>query len=163
MTISIYSMYYLCCIFCNIQHYFHLSTLHTLWFLVNSHHNDVEASNKSCQNMYYTVCSSHNKAHTHTNIPTHTHNRFTALWNLSGTTQVSRYQKKHSPTTLIVVINHPYIHPNIPMTGIFCMQEWEPKMCTFIDHLNLYSPSCHSLTWETPKFQSLHCIMKMAL
>jgi len=27
-----------------------------------------------------------------------THNRFTALWNLSGTTRVSRYQKKHSPT-----------------------------------------------------------------
>jgi len=30
---------------------------------------------------------------------THTHNRlFTVLWNLSGTTRVSRYQKKHSPT-----------------------------------------------------------------
>ena len=29
---------------------------------------------------------------------THTHNRFTALWNLSATTRVSRYQKKHSPT-----------------------------------------------------------------
>ena len=42
-------------------------------------------------------------AHTHTQ-----HNRFTALWNLSGKTRVSRYQKKHSPTTLIVVINHPY-------------------------------------------------------
>jgi len=34
---------------------------------------------------------------------THTHNHFTALWNLSGTTRMSRYQKKHSPTTLIVV------------------------------------------------------------
>ena len=32
------------------------------------------------------------------NLHTHTHNRFTAVWNLSGTTQVSRYQKKHSPT-----------------------------------------------------------------
>ena len=32
--------------------------------------------------------------HTHT----HTHNCFTALWILSGTTRVSRYQKKHSPT-----------------------------------------------------------------
>jgi len=32
-------------------------------------------------------------------IGTHTtHNRFTALWILSGTTRVSRYQKKHSPT-----------------------------------------------------------------
>jgi len=28
----------------------------------------------------------------------HTHNRFTALWILSGTTWVSWYQKKHSPT-----------------------------------------------------------------
>ena len=31
-------------------------------------------------------------------IATHTHNRFMALWNLSGTTRVSRYQKKHSLT-----------------------------------------------------------------
>jgi len=44
-------------------------------------------------------------AHQHT----HTHNCFTALWKLSGTTWVSWYQKKHSPTTLIVVINHPYL------------------------------------------------------
>ena len=29
---------------------------------------------------------------------TYTHNRFTALWILSGTTRVSRYKKKHSPT-----------------------------------------------------------------
>ena len=29
---------------------------------------------------------------------THTHNCFTALWFFSGTTRVSRYQKKHSPT-----------------------------------------------------------------
>jgi len=28
----------------------------------------------------------------------HTHNRFKAFWTLSGTTQVSRYQNKHSPT-----------------------------------------------------------------
>ena len=32
------------------------------------------------------------------NTHTHTHNRFTALWILSGTTRVSWYQKKHSPT-----------------------------------------------------------------
>ena len=29
---------------------------------------------------------------------THTHNHFTALWIFSGTPQVSRYQKKRSPT-----------------------------------------------------------------
>jgi len=54
-------------------------------------------------------------------------NRFTALWNLSGKTRVSRYQKKHSPTTLIVVINHPYqlspsstIHGILPIVDKFC-------------------------------------------
>jgi len=56
-------------------------------------------------------------------IRTHTHNRFTALWNLSGTTRVSRYQKKHSPTTLIVVINHPYLlSPSTMIHGIFAIQ-----------------------------------------
>jgi len=42
----------------------------------------------------------YHKKHTHTCAHTHTptHNRFTALWNLAGTTWVSRYQKKHSPT-----------------------------------------------------------------
>ena len=35
---------------------------------------------------------------THARMHTHTHNRFTALWILSGTTHVSRYQKKHSPS-----------------------------------------------------------------
>ena len=34
--------------------------------------------------------------HTHTH--THTHNRFMAVWILSGTTQLSRYQKKNSPS-----------------------------------------------------------------
>jgi len=30
------------------------------------------------------------------NTHTHTHNRFTALWKLSGTTRVSRYQLAHN-------------------------------------------------------------------
>jgi len=53
---------------------------------------------------------------------THTHNRFTALWKLSGTTRVSRYQKKHSPTTLIVVIDHPYLLS--PLKLIYCGKTW---------------------------------------
>ena len=36
--------------------------------------------------------------HTHTHKHTHTHNHIMTLWIFSGTTQVSRYQKKHSPT-----------------------------------------------------------------
>jgi len=31
-------------------------------------------------------------------LHTHTHNRLTALWTLTRITQMSRYQKKHSPT-----------------------------------------------------------------
>jgi len=33
--------------------------------------------------------------HLFTYLETHTHNHFTALWTLSGTTRVSRYQKVH--------------------------------------------------------------------
>ena len=38
------------------------------------------------------------KCKSYTNTHTHTHNHFMALRILSGTTWVSRYQKKHSPT-----------------------------------------------------------------
>jgi len=40
----------------------------------------------------------HMHARTHAHTHTHTHNRFMALRILYGTTWVSRYQKKHSPT-----------------------------------------------------------------
>jgi len=40
----------------------------------------------------------HTHMHTHTCTHARTHTHTTALWILSGTTQVSRYQKKHSPT-----------------------------------------------------------------
>jgi len=39
----------------------------------------------------------------------HTHNRFTALWNLSGTTRVSSTRRNIHPLTLITVINYPYL------------------------------------------------------
>jgi len=38
---------------------------------------------------------------------THAHNHFRALWTLSGTTWVSRYQKNIHPFTPVVVISHP--------------------------------------------------------
>jgi len=44
-----------------------------------------------------------------TRLHTHTHTQpFNGL--LSGTTQVSRYQKKHSPTHTILMIGHCVIH-----------------------------------------------------
>jgi len=45
--------------------------------------------------MYYNIGTGTGTSNSHR----HTHTQpFTALWNLSGTTRVSRYQKKHSPT-----------------------------------------------------------------
>jgi len=57
------------------------------------------------------------------NAGTHTHNCFTALWILSGTSRVSRYQKKHYPFTLIVVIKHPYLlSPSTTIHGVLSIQ-----------------------------------------
>jgi len=56
-----------------------------------------------CKNSSHMHARTHARTHTHT----HTYSRFTALWILSGTTRMSRYQKKHSPTHTIVDINHP--------------------------------------------------------
>ena len=52
------------------------------------------------------------------------YNHFTALWTLSGTTRVSRYQKKHSPTRHLLwwsII--PYLHPpSFMIHGILLVQ-----------------------------------------
>jgi len=60
-----------------------------------------------------------------TSLLHYNYNHFTAFRTLSGTTRVSRYQKKHSPTTPIVVINHPlsvssiYYDPRHPPCSIY--------------------------------------------
>jgi len=46
-----------------------------------------------------------------TETHTHTHNRFTALWILSGTTWMRQYQKKHSPTHTYHGHHIPYLLP----------------------------------------------------
>jgi len=76
-------------------------------------------------------------------------NRFTALWILSGTTRVSRYQKKHSPTHL--VINHPYLLP--PSTTIHGILPVQFTCLTVFFH-NL-SPS---FLWSTSWPGTLHFI-----
>jgi len=50
------------------------------------------------ENCTNTHTQTHTCKHTHTHTHIHTHNCFTARWILSGTTQVSQYKKKHSPT-----------------------------------------------------------------
>jgi len=54
---------------------------------------------------------------------THTHTQpFNGLW--SGTTQVGRYQKKHSPTQPILIIGHP-----LSCSSIY-NDQWHP-LCSF--------------------------------
>jgi len=79
-------------------------------------------------------------------LHTHTHNRFTALWKLSGTTRMSRYQKKHSPTTLIVVISHPYLlSPSTTTHGILCIQ----STCSTVFYHNLSPSFLWSTSWPS--------------
>ena len=47
---------------------------------------------------HHEVSHTYTHKHMHMHMHTHTTHRFMALWILSGTTRVSRYQKKHSPT-----------------------------------------------------------------
>jgi len=59
-------------------------------------HTEVLTCTLTCKEIK--LCQSVSKFSSSQQYLSHTHNRFTALWNLSGTTRVSRYQKKHSPT-----------------------------------------------------------------
>jgi len=80
---------------------------------------------------------------------THTHNRFMTLWILSGTTRVSWYQKKHSPTHLTWSSIIPYqlslsitIHGILPIQftclTVFC-HSLSPSFLHFIFHTFLHS------------------------
>jgi len=84
------------------------------------------------------------------------HNRFTALWNLSGTTRVSWYQKKHSPLTLIVVINHSYLLP--PSTMIHGILPIQPTCFTVFFH-NLSPSFLWSTCWPGTHHFILHTFL----
>jgi len=57
---------------------------------------------------------------------THTDNCFTALWILTGTTRVSRYQKKHSPLTPIMIIGH-----SLSASSIY-YNPWHPPCSNYV-------------------------------
>jgi len=65
------------------------------------------------------------------------YNHFTALWILSGTTKMNRYQKKHSPTQPpIMVINHP-----LSAFSVY-YDPWHPPCSIYVpDSLFAESPS----------------------
>jgi len=77
------------------------------------------------------------------------YNRFTALWILPGTTRVSRYQKKHSPThSYRMVISHPL------STSSICYHPWHPSCSIYVpDNL------CPSFLWSTSWPGTLHFIL----
>jgi len=70
-----------------------------------------------------------------------THTTVLQFSGLSGTNQVSRYQKKHSPLTTIVVISHPLSASSI------CYDPWHPPCSIYMpDSLFPQSPS---FLWST--------------
>jgi len=83
---------------------------------------------------------------------THTHNRFTALWILSRTTQVSRYQKKHSPTRTYRG------HQISPSASSIYYDTWHPPYSIHMlySHFHNISPS---FLWSTSWPGTLHCII----
>jgi len=80
-----------------------------------------------------------------------TYNHFTALWILSGTTRVSRYQKKHSPT-------HTYRgHRSSLICFIHVMRSWHPPCSIHTpDSLFPQSLSKFSLVYLLAWHPSLH-------
>jgi len=65
-----------------------------------------------------------------------------ALWTLPGTTQVSWYQKKHSPTHTIMVINH-----QLSPSSIFYNPPWHPPCSIYVPH-SLF-PQSPSKWWDS--------------
>ena len=79
---------------------------------------------------------------------THTHNRFTALWNLSGTTWVSRYQKKHSPT-------HTHRGHQSSQSAFSIYEPWHPPysihvLCSFFPQSLFKFSLVYLLVWYPP-------------
>jgi len=97
---------------------------------------------------------------------THTHNHFTSPWILSGTTGVSWYQKKHSPTQSIVVISHPlsassiYYDPWHPPGSIYVPDSLFPQFLYKFSlvYLLVWHPQLHTRYISSPNQPSCHTI-----
>jgi len=88
--------------------------------------------------------------------PTHTHNRFTALWILSSTTRVSRYQKKHSPT-------HTHRgHQSCLYAFSIYYDPWHPPYSIHMLY-SLFHNLSQSFLWSTSGPGTLHFILHTLL
>jgi len=83
---------------------------------------------------------------------THTHNHFTALWILSGTTRVSRYQKKHSPT-------HTYCGHQ---SSLICLLHLLRSMASSLLE-NGTVVECNFFCYAVSRFVLCHCVIFLCL
>jgi len=90
--------------------------------------------------------------HTHTHTHTHTHNRFRALWILSRTTWVSRYQKKHLPT-------HTYRGHQSSIIGFIRLLRSVASSLFYPCTWQSFSTVCPSFLWSTSWPGTLHSIL----
>jgi len=94
---------------------------------------------------------------------THTHNHFTALWTLSGTTRVSRYQKVHFAIFWIFWSKMKITQVDAPTIWMDChpiQTNWCPYLC-HPHHFYAVCPSLHNppnLSWfrTGTKYAGLH-------
>jgi len=87
----------------------------------------------------------HARMHTHT----HTHSHFMALRILSGTTRVSRYQKKHSPSH-----NYHGYQTSLSASSIY-YNPWHPP-CSIYVLTVLFHNLSPSFLWSTAWPRTLH-------
>jgi len=109
------------------------------------------------------IISATSHVNTHTQTYTHTHNHFMALWTLSGTTQVSQYQKVHFAIFWIFWSKMKIKQADAPTIRMNChpiLTNWCPNLC-HPHHFYARCPSWHNpsnLSWlgTGTKYAGLH-------
>jgi len=102
--------------------------------------------------VFYSTLHNTHTQHTHTHTKTHTQvpNQFTTLWILSGTTQVSQNQKKHSST-------HTY-HGH--QSSLICFLHLLQSMASSVFKFTCLTVFFHNLSsgflWSTSSPGTLH-------
>jgi len=105
----------------------------------------------------------HARMHTRTHAQTHIHNHLIALWILSGITQVSWYQKQHSPT-------HTYPDHQLSFICFFHLCDPQQRPCSiyvsdslsaqplsksYLVYLLVWHPQLHNPYISSPN----HCLL----
>jgi len=90
----------------------------------------------------------------------YTHDHFTAFWNMSGTTRVSRYQKVHFAIFWIICSKMKITRADAPTIWMDFQTNWCPNLC-HPHHFYAGCPSLHNppnLSWlgTGTKYAGLH-------